>query len=282
MYNTANFSTYIYRVLKQVHPDQGLSGDGLVMLNNIVRILLFRSMKSVNRVMVSTGTKTISAREVQTSVKLLFSEELAKHSLSDGFKAVTKYNAVRTGESPKKGADKSKATSRSSSAGLVFPVTRIENIMRSLSNVERVSGTAAVFMAAVLEYVTAEILEIAGRITNDAKKVRITPRHIKLAILNDEELTPLFSGVVLSGGVSAYVEESLVKHKTRSVKKTPKVVEADAEEEVATKKVSAKKIPPKKSAKTAAETKKVPKKVPPAAAKKADVAKKGAKKNVKK
>lgn len=245
MYNTANFSTYIYRVLKQVHPDQGLSGDGLVMINNIVRILLLRSMNSVNRVMVSTGTKTISSREVRTSVCLLFPDELSKHAVSEGTKSVTRYNAFKKDTPPKKSekVEKAAPSSRSFSAGLTFPVTRVENIMRSLSNVERISGTAAVYMAAVLEYVTAELLEIAGRVTAEAKKMRITPRHIKLAILNDTELTRLFSGVVLSGGVAAHVEESLIKHKSRSTKKVSK---PESEKE-APKKAPAKKKPPAKT-----------------------------------
>lgn len=249
MYNTANFSTYIYRVLKQVHPEQGLSGDGLVMINKIVRILLFRSMKSVNRVMVSTGTKTVSSREVQTSVRLLFPDELAKHGVSQGTRSVTKYNAERITEGGKD-AGKAAPMSRSTSAGLTFPVTRVENIMRSLSNVDRVSGTAAVYMAAVLEYITAEILEIAGRVATDAKKIRITPRHIKLAILNDSELVSLFSGVVLSGGVAAHVEEALIKQKSRP-KKASKV---DVEEETvpAPKKTPAKKKGVKKTATAAA------------------------------
>lgn len=242
MYNTANFSTYIYRVLKQVHPDQGLSGDGLVMINNIVRILLSRSMNSVNRVMISTGTKTISSREVQTSVRLLFPDELSKYAVSEGTKSVIKYNASKDDE-PSKKSEKTAPVSRSASAGLTFPVTRVENIMRSLSNVERVSGTAAVYMAAVLEYVIAELLEIAGRVTAESKKMRITPRHIKLAILNDAELSRLFSGVILSGGVAAYVEESLIKHKSRSTKKAPKT-ESEKEEP---KKAPAKKKPPAKS-----------------------------------
>jgi histone H2A len=204
-YEDVDFSTYIYRVLKQVDPSRGLSGDGLSSFNNFVRILLKKTMDGVNRLMlISGGKKTISSREVQSAVRLVFPGELAKHAVSQGTKAVTKYFASkeeRESTKRKKG-EKLKPVSRSKIAGLVFPITRVENIMTELSIVDRKSESCAVYMAAVLEYVIAEILEIAANVAADNKKVRITPRHIKLSILNDEELSSLFRGTLMSGGVA--------------------------------------------------------------------------------
>lgn len=219
MYKSAKFDTYNYRVLKQVHPDQGMSGDGLSMMNNLVRILLQRIVEASNRLMISTaGRKTLSSREIQTAVRLVLPGELSKHAVSEGTKAVTKYNArkqerEKDAKAAGKGANKAKPVSRSSLAGIVFPVTRVENIMVELSNAERKAETAAVYLAAVLEYATAEVLELAGNAAKDNKKIRITPRHIKLAILNDEELVKLYRGVVLSGGVLPHIETSLLKAK---------------------------------------------------------------------
>lgn len=204
-YEDVDFSTYIYRVLKKVDPSRGLSGDGLSSFNNFVRILLKKTMDGVNRLMlISGGKKTISSREVQSAVRLVFPGELAKHAVSQGTKAVTKYfSSKEERESTKrKKGEKLKPVSRSKFAGLVFPITRVENIMTELSIVDRKSESCAVYMAGVLEYVISEILEIAANVAADNKKVRITPRHIKLSILNDEELSALFRGTLMSGGVA--------------------------------------------------------------------------------
>ncbi|XP_063727282.1 uncharacterized protein LOC134854854 [Symsagittifera roscoffensis] len=84
-----------------------------------------------------------------------------------------------------------KAKTRSSRAGLQFPVGRIHRFIRKGNYAERVGAGAPVYLAAVLEYLTAEILELAGNAAKDNKKSRIIPRHLQLAIRNDEELNKL-------------------------------------------------------------------------------------------
>ena len=93
-----------------------------------------------------------------------------------------------------------KSQSRSSRAGLQFPVGRVSRYLRKGRYAPRVGGGAPVYMAAVLEYITAEILELAGNASKDNKKVRITPRHLLLAIRNDEELNMLFGNAIIAGG----------------------------------------------------------------------------------
>jgi histone H2A len=101
-----------------------------------------------------------------------------------------------------RGGEKKKASSRSSKAGLQFPVGRISRYLKKGRYAARVGSGAPVYMAAVLEYLTAEILELAGNAARDNKKSRIIPRHIQLAVRNDEELNKLLGGVTIaSGGV---------------------------------------------------------------------------------
>uniref|UniRef100_A0A0K0ET74 Histone H2A n=1 Tax=Strongyloides stercoralis TaxID=6248 RepID=A0A0K0ET74_STRER len=104
-----------------------------------------------------------------------------------------------------------KAKSRSSRAGLQFPVGRLHRMLRKGNYAERVGAGAPVYLAAVLEYLAAEVLELAGNAARDNKKTRINPRHLQLAIRNDEELNKLLSGVTIAqGGVLPNIPSSLI------------------------------------------------------------------------
>lgn len=115
----------------------------------------------------------------------------------------------------KGGKVKSKSKSRSSRAGLQFPVGRIHRLLRKGNFAERVGAGAPVYLAAVLEYLAAEVLELAGNAARDNKKTRIIPRHLQLAVRNDEELNKLLAGVTISqGGVLPNIQSVLLPKKT--------------------------------------------------------------------
>ncbi|CAH3187217.1 unnamed protein product [Porites lobata] len=101
-------------------------------------------------------------------------------------------------------AQGTKSKTRSSRAGLQFPVGRIHRLLRKGNYAERVGAGAPVYLAAVLEYLSAEILELAGNAARDNKKSRIIPRHLQLAVRNDEELNKLLAGVTIAQGGSVY------------------------------------------------------------------------------
>ncbi|KAJ3392634.1 histone H2A [Lobulomyces angularis] len=110
---------------------------------------------------------------------------------------------------------KSGSSSRSSRAGLQFPVGRIHRLLRKGNYAQRVGAGAPVYLAAVLEYLAAEILELAGNAARDNKKSRIIPRHLQLAIRNDEELNKLLGNVTIAqGGVLPNIHQVLLPKKT--------------------------------------------------------------------
>ncbi|XP_037101547.1 late histone H2A.2.2-like [Syngnathus acus] len=117
----------------------------------------------------------------------------------------------------KKAAPKTKSpVSRSVRAGLVFPVGRIHRMLKKGNYAKRVGSGAPVYLAAVLEYLCAEILDMAGDATKQNQKKRISPRHILLGVRKDNDFNKLLAGVTISeGGVIPNINAALLPKKTK-------------------------------------------------------------------
>merc|ERR1711991_963522 len=89
------YSSYIYKVLKQVHPDTGISNRAMSILNSFVNDIFERVATEASKLAAYNKKYTISSREIQTSVRLILPGELAKHAVSEGTKAVTKYTSSK-------------------------------------------------------------------------------------------------------------------------------------------------------------------------------------------
>ena len=90
-----SYAIYIYKVLKQVHPDTGISSKAMSIMNSFVNDIFERIAAEASRLAHYNKRSTITSREVQTAVRLLLPGELAKHAVSEGTKAVTKYTSSK-------------------------------------------------------------------------------------------------------------------------------------------------------------------------------------------
>uniref|UniRef100_F7ASE9 Histone H2B n=1 Tax=Equus caballus TaxID=9796 RepID=F7ASE9_HORSE len=88
-----SYSVYVYKVLKQVHPDTGISSKAMGIMNSFVNDIFERIAGEASRLAHYNKRSTITSREIQTAVRLLLPGELAKHAVSEGTKAVTKYTS---------------------------------------------------------------------------------------------------------------------------------------------------------------------------------------------
>ncbi|KAF8610115.1 histone-fold-containing protein [Ceratobasidium sp. AG-I] len=92
------YSSYIYKVLKQVHPDTGISNKAMAILNSFVNDIFERIAEEASKLASYSKKSTISSREIQTSVRLILPGELSKHAISEGTKSVTKFSAGAGGK----------------------------------------------------------------------------------------------------------------------------------------------------------------------------------------
>merc|ERR1712129_295530 len=89
-----SYSTYIFKVLKQVHPDTGISKKGMSIMNSFINDIFERIATEAGKLATYNKKATLSSREIQTAVRLMLPGELAKHAVSEGTKAVTKFSSA--------------------------------------------------------------------------------------------------------------------------------------------------------------------------------------------
>lgn len=90
---TETFALYIYKVLKQVHPETGVSAKSMAIMNSFINDIFDKLCNESMRLVMYSRRRTLSSREIKTAVRLLLPGELAKHALSEGTKAVNKYTS---------------------------------------------------------------------------------------------------------------------------------------------------------------------------------------------
>lgn len=192
------FETYITRVLNQVHPNAEMSSEGKELINQKLIAVADKLSHTAILIAKNAKLKTVTANQLEIAVETFFPGNLKDHACSDGEKAIKKYdkNSFVRDREGKISAYVREGKTKNIKSGLVFSVGATKEIITSQINqvagdVTRVSDTAPVFLAAVLEYLTAEILELAGNLTKDANRVRVSPDDVHNAVYYDNELSGL-------------------------------------------------------------------------------------------
>ena len=202
------FETFISKVLKQVSDNAGITSNAKQQLNSFLCTLAKHISRIAKELTIHGKKKTISDKEISNSIKIVLSGGLLDNSILEGEKSVNIFNSS---------GDKG---SRQNKAGIIFPPSITEKFLRNFGYSKiMITNSSSVYLSAVLEYLTYEILDLSLNYCKENKRSRITIRDIEVTIRNDEEFSKIFrkiNYVFLGGGVIPFIHPSLlVKRKNK-------------------------------------------------------------------
>ncbi|XP_034648645.1 uncharacterized protein LOC117888956 [Trachemys scripta elegans] len=181
-----SYSIYVYKVLKQVHPDTGISSKAMGIMNSFVNDIFERIAGEASRLAHYNKRSTITSREIQTAVRLLLPGELAKHAVSEGTKAVTKYtssNMSGRGKGGKGlgkgGAKRHRKVLRDNIQGITKPAIRR---LARRGGVKRISGLIYEETRGVLKVFLENVIRDAVTYTEHAKRKTVTAMDVVYAL----------------------------------------------------------------------------------------------------
>ena len=201
------FDSYIPKVLKHSFENSGITSDARQQLNSILIMFATKISENTLRLTNFASKRTLSVKEVAGGVSLFLPGELKIHAISEGEKAVEQYTTN----------NKQKGTSRQAKASIIFPPSVAEKFLRRFdTSLIMVTHTAPVYLAAVLEYICIEIIELASIMAKDERRIRITVSDLELSIKGDQELAKVFNDNnirFLGGGVQQWIHPLLLAKK---------------------------------------------------------------------
>lgn len=189
------FQGSLEKVLQQLHPEFSITAGGARIVVTLVDSALERVVRAAVALAAAETTlprMLVNSRDIQAAVRLSLPGELAEHAASEGTKAVTKWCGKRS----LMGAPACVSTL----VGLMFScAATAQRVQGTFAPTALISEGAIVYATTVCEYLCAEVLELSGIAARDLRAVFICPRHVMLAVRNDEELSKLFSGTIPYG-----------------------------------------------------------------------------------
>lgn len=175
----------IYKVLKQVHSECGITLSAISQINNIISYTAMKLAITCKFIAANFNIdEGIDIRTMKCATYLIIPGEIGKYAVSEGTKAVTKFKSTYNSSN--------EGRTRSMDAGLTFNCMRVEDIIKRYIARKHVTNSSVVYLSAVLEYLTAEILELSGNAARDNRKYKITPAHINICQMGDHELSKWF------------------------------------------------------------------------------------------
>ncbi len=218
--NIHHFEIFISKVLKNISDSKsGITSNAKQQLNSFLCILAKNISQKALEITIYGKKKTISCKEIKSSIELLFHGSLLENSISEGEKAISVYK------------NNNKKGTRQAKADIIFPPSITEKFLRNFGFYKiMITQLSSIYLAAVLEYITYEILDLSLNNCKENKRARITIRDIVVVVKNDAELSLLINTLNLSflgGGVIPYIHPSLLKkkkkHATTKTKKNKKI-----------------------------------------------------------
>lgn len=209
-----NFTTYLRKLLKKVHPKIGITTKAMIQLNGLVFNIGKLLAKEAEGFAKAKGRQTISAVNVQSAAQVVYQGQLASHAVKAIEAALNAVTDARAGGSKGKEAI--------AASNLDIAPSRAARLLASRGKGMRVASETSLALAAALEYVALELLELAGDVARDMKKVRINVRCIFGAIQSDEEFIGFFHRhklALIGGGVFPGILPALLPKRTDSGKK---------------------------------------------------------------
>lgn len=174
-----SFIRPILALQRLIHPELSLTLDAKLLLDDVIDELFLHLMQEVDKVLTKNRSATVSTKAVRKAVREFFPSKLARTSNDFAASAVAKYFAHKAKHSDQ-------IERNSTKAGLVFPVSLVGKALHAKKY--RAGPPGAIYVAAVLEYVCAEILQSAGHIANGERHKRITYEDVREAILADHDV----------------------------------------------------------------------------------------------
>ena len=212
---TKFFDLYIHKALKQVSNNE-ITNNAKQQLNHLLIIITKLVTNKCLFLVEISKKKTLSIKELENAISIIFSGELKKVIIEEGKKSVQKFNENIDDE-------EKKGYSKQNKIGIIFPPSMCEKFLRKFGNSNiMITQESPIYLASVLEYISAEILDLSSSIATAHNRIRITVRDLEIAIRTDYEFNSFFNKnhiQFIGGGIIPYINPIIMnKNKKKSEK----------------------------------------------------------------